>query len=84
MYKALRPVDTNDATRGFWPRYQEPGPPTFLQGVRTLLGPLALLLRPPGIATNLQSLNAEEEAGGTGPSWIPVPTKLFHDGGCGD
>ena len=64
MYKVLRPVDTNDATRGFWPRYQEPGPPTFLQGVRTLLGPLALLLRPPGIATNLQSLNAEKEAGG--------------------
>ena len=52
MYKVLRPVDTNDATRGFWPRYQEPGPPTFLQGVRTLLG------------TNLQSLNAEKEAGG--------------------
>ena len=64
MYKVLRPVDTNDATRGFWPRYQEPGPLTFLQGVRTLLGPLALLLRPPGIATNLQSLNAEKEAGG--------------------
>ena len=57
MYKVLRPVDTNDPTRGFWPRYQKPGPLTFLQGVRTLLGPLALLLRPPGIATNLQSLN---------------------------
>ena len=23
-------------------------------------------------------------AGGTGPSWIPVPTKLFHNGGSGD
>ena len=22
-------------------------------------------------------------AGGTGPSWIPAPTKLFHDGGSG-
>ena len=69
MYKVLRPVDTNDATRGFWPRYQEPGPLTFLQGVRTLLGPLALLLRPPGIATNLQSLNAEKEAGALSTPW---------------
>ena len=23
-------------------------------------------------------------AGGTGPLWIPVPTKLFHNGGSGD
>ena len=69
MYKVRRPVDTNDATRGFWPRYQEPGPLTFLQGVRTLLGPLALLLRPPGIATNLQSLNAEKEAGALSTPW---------------
>ena len=76
MYKVLRPVDTNDATRGFWPRYQEPGPLTFLQGVRTLLGPLALLLRPPGIATNLQSLNAENEAGGQSSLMLLCPTKL--------
>ena len=24
------------------------------------------------------------KAGGTGPLWIPVPTKLFHNGGSGD
>ena len=76
MYKVRRPVDTNDATRGFWPRYQEPGPLTFLQGVRTLLGPLALLLRPPGVATNLQSLNAEKEAGGHRMTSRRWPTKL--------
>ena len=32
------------------------------------------------VLKGLRSTNA----GGTGPSWIPVPTKLFHDGGCGD
>ena len=75
MYKVRRPVDTNDAIRGFWPRYQEPGPLTFLQGVRTLLGPLALLLRPPGLATNLQSLNAAKEAGGSPTDLTGDPTK---------
>ena len=31
-----------------------------------------------------QPLFPRVHAGGIGPSWIPVPTKLFHDGGCGD
>ena len=41
-----------------------------------LLGPVVLLLRAPGIATNLQFLNAEKEAGGQRMTSRRWPTKL--------
>ena len=47
-----------------------------------LLGPLVLLLRASGIATNLQFLHAKQkEAGAYGSSYPPYAMKLRYDEG---
>ena len=45
---------------------------------------ISILLNCPFLNQGSITVFSSIYAGGTGPLWIPVPTKLFHNGGSGD